>query len=436
MPRRVTILLLGLAVAGLAPASAETPPLVLTPRHDAAHALTWEGWAELAPAGRRDPAFSNASTAIGAQHASFVARLGSARRARATLWIGFRTAEDLAVRVESPDGKTLVAESDNPPGRDEVVSFVVDNGAQYLVRVIAKAGAPVPPDPQFRAALWIRQLLGTSTGIGRRLAYNRPNVCGDRPQTKVDSGGRPYVVHPPPCYATIKMPVTLVFVGFDRTEVDEHVPDVAGVFPDHGDPRTVRFKPVVADESAPGGAGVVPHEGGAQVRELALVQGTRISSLPVAYDFGEPRIVVATEKYSRSLFAAAKAATTPGTFAHPWDRAYLEAYNARSAAFRRESVVAPGSQVDFVDALRLEDWIARNPPPGVTLNPAKASGGFTYFVLDTYRAPYANEYFRTDRYHNFRVMNERTRDPDTGEQRGFDWGRVWGGRHRFLMLDT
>ena len=33
-------------------------------------------------------------------------------------------------------------------------------------------------------------------------------------------------------------------------------------------------------------------------------------------------------------------------------------------------------------------------------------------------------------------MNDLTVDPDSGSQNGFDWGRVWGGRYRFLMLDV
>ncbi|HEX9695187.1 MAG TPA: PPC domain-containing protein [Actinomycetota bacterium] len=423
-----------LAIPGVR-ASGETPPKILTVANDSTRPLAWDGTAVLAPAGVQQSQLRDASFTAGAAHQRFVAKVGPAREARVTIWIHWETPEDLALAVT--DGKqTTYASSDEQAGTDEIVSFDVANGATYTVEVYAKAGAPTGVRPQYEATAWVRHADGINTTkrANATLKFVKPNVCGD-PNYRVDANGSRVYEPPPPCYMKLKMPINVVFVGFDKAEVDAHKPDVAGQFPDP-DPRAQLVKPIVENESRTGGGVPLARNGGSQVRQAAMLQGSAMSYLPWAYDFGEPNIVVTDEAWTRRLFGAAKAATTSGEYAHPWDRAYLESYNGRAAALRRDHPVVPGSPVDFIDAMKVEDWIAKNPPKGLKFNPADSALGFTYFVIDTYRPSYAGEYFNVDRYHNFRVMNSLTTDPDTGEQRGFDWGRVWGGRYRFLMLDV
>lgn len=414
-------------------ASGAEAPLVLTPAHGPSRPLMWSGRAEAAPREFRTSATRTLSEASGARHRVFVPSLRGSARARVALWVHWDTPEDLAVAVRDSSG-AVVASSDEPAGTDESLVFDVADGAGYTVEVTAAATAPAAAG--YEAALWIRSIAGVKAArrAKAKLSYAKPNVCGDSAY-RFDEQGRRVAVAPPPCYAVFKVPVNIVFVGFDRKEVADHAPEVAGQFPDP-DPRGYRIKPVILDESQPGGAGVLAREGGATVRQAVHLAGGGIAHLPYAFDFGTPNIVVADERYSRRLFAAANEATVSGDYAHPSDRAYLERYNARASASRGDRRVAPQSPVDFIDAMRLEDWIARNPPPGLAFDLAKTPLQFTYFVLDTYRPPYAGRYFDLSRYHNFRVMNSLTVDPDTAEQRGFDWGRVWGGRYRFMILDT
>lgn len=426
----IGVLAVVLAIPGVR-AAAETPPKVLTAANDSTRPLAWDGMAVLTPAGVKQNQLRDASATAGAAHQRFVAKVGPAREARVSIWIHWATPEDLLLTV-TDGGQTVYATSDNPPGTDEVASFDVVNGATYTVEVYAKAGGALA----YEATAWVRHADGTNTTRRAKpaLRFTKPNVCGD-PATHVDANGARTVRTPPPCYMKLKVPINIVFVGFDRDEVEAHKPDVAGQFPDP-DPRAQRVKPLVESESSAGGGLPLAREGGAQVRQAAMLQGSAMSYLPWAWDFGEPNIVVPPESWTRKLFATAKAATTAGEYAHPWDRAYLESYNTRAAGLRRDHPVVPGSPVDFIDAMKVEDWIAKNPPKGLSFDLAKPSLAFTYFVIDTYRPSYAGEYFNLGRYHNFRVMNSLTTDPDTGEQRGFDWGRVWGGRYRFLMLDV
>lgn len=420
--RRVLIvgLCLAAAVAGLTPARAGAP-LTLTGANDTARPVRWSGVAEAAPGGRADSLLGDVSEQAGASLKDLAVRIGTARNAKAYVSVHAMQPDDLIVQVYESSGRLVLA-ADESGLEDETAVFRVTNNATYRVRVFSKTG--VATATEYQASAWLRDVSGTNTGVGRRLRYQKPNVCGDIP--KRDAKNKPIPL--PPCYFKIKVPINIVFVGFDKREVEASKGDILSALPDTED-QAPKVKPVVLNESSTGGAGYVAREGGAAVRTLALLQGSSLGYLPFAYEH-QFRIHVADEQYTRRVFAAAKTFTSPGEFSNPRDRAYLEAYNARAAGLRRARPVAPGSPVDFIDAVKLEDWMARNPMKGL------APGGYTYVVLDTYRPSFAGEYFNLDRYHHFRVMNADTKDPDTGEERGFDWGRVWGGRQRLIMLDT
>jgi hypothetical protein len=393
-----------LVAAYLVPASAndKTSPAALRPSNTSPHALSWEG--TLPPAGT--------------DSFWFVAELGVAREARVTSWIHWGTSEDLAVAIY--DGTTRVGSADADPGEDEIVSYTVLNGRRYEVRVTGNVNAQTA----FQGFTWVRSVAGRAFAGPGRLRYPKKDL-----------------------FATVDVPINVVFVGFDPSEVDAQRQAVLDQLPPS-------FRPVIRIGSTFwSNSGAVRRElgsGGRQARATAnallqpisvdprvpklLGRDIRIEPLEYRYHY---KFITAPESYSRDLFAAAKAATTPGDYALAFDRTFIEGYNARAGGLRGPgSVVAPKAPVDFIDGFRLEDWVAAHPPAGLDFDLTKPARGYTYFVMDSFRPSYAAEYFNPNHYHNFRVMNELTTDPDSGVQNGFDWARVWGGRYRFLMLDV
>jgi hypothetical protein len=369
---------------GTGAAGTEKEPTPLTPQNDASHAVEWSG--SLGPGLPVAPSESSFW---------FVADLGQARVARATALLHWETPEDLAITVLDEKGEQ-VESSDDLPGEDEFVSFDVANGKRYEIVVSGFVNASTA----FEGFLWVRSVSGRNfTGPGK-LVYPAKELI-----------------------ATLEVPINIVFVGFDPAEVEQQQKAVSDQLPPS-------FRPVIRTQSSLGGAAA------GLVRRLAS-PGGEATFEPMEFRY-RYNFITTPEEYNRKLFAAAKAATTSGEYSLPFDRSYIERYNARAGIPNREpdKLVAPGSPIDFIDGFTLEDWIAENPPAGLDFDLAKPADGYTYFVIDSYRPSYAGEYFNLNRYHNFRVMNDLTIDPDSGSQNGFDWGRVWGGRYRFLMLDV
>jgi hypothetical protein len=355
----------------------------LTPANDSAHALAWTG-----TVGPNTPVETTSTHSYW-----FAADLGDAATAKATVWIEWDTSEDLNVQVYDSNGVTVPnGFSDELPGDDEVASFDVRNGNLYEVRV----GGFVNVSTPYRGYLWVRSTEGRSFAGPGNLVYPRP-----------------------PLVATLDIPINIVFVGFDPAEVEANKPTVLNQLPP-------AFRPVIRTQSRLGG--------GTVRRQKAT--GTAVKQEPIEYRYSY-NFVTTPESYNRAFFAAAKAATSSGDYALTFDRDYIERYNAANGSKRGlDGLVAPGSPIDFVDGFSLEDWVAANPPEGLSFNLSAPANGYTFFVVDSFRPSYAKEYFNKNRYHNFRVMNETTIDPDSGTQNGFDWARVWGGRYRFLMLDV
>lgn len=368
------VLALVVAATG-ASAGTKDSPTALTPRNDASHALEWAG-----------------SVASGASDSYwFTASLGKARIARATALIHWETVEDLSLQILDDRGKEVEA-SNADPGEDEVASFDVRNGRRYEVRVTGALNLST----DFQGFLWVRSVSGRNFVGPGKLVYPKKQTL-----------------------AVLDVPINIVFVGFDPAEVARQKQTVLDRLPP-------AFRPVVRTQSSLGG--------GTTRRSKGV--GREIKTEPIEYRY-RYNLVTTPESYNRALFAAAKAATKPGEYSLAFDRDYIERYNARAGAMRgADKQVAPGSSIDFIDGFALEDWVAKHPPAGLSFDLSKPASGYTYFVIDSFRPSYAGEYFNLNRYHNFRVMNALTVDPDSGSQNGFDWARVWGGRYRFLMLDV
>jgi hypothetical protein len=97
-----------------------------------------------------------------------VADLGTAATAKATVWIEWDTPEGLNVAVLTESGGE-VAGDDADPGEDEVVSFDVENGKLYEVRV----GGFVNVSTAYRGYLWARSTSGRSFSGPGNLVYPR-----------------------------------------------------------------------------------------------------------------------------------------------------------------------------------------------------------------------------------------------------------------------
>ena len=175
--------------------------------------------------------------------------------------------------------------------------------------------------------------------------------------------------------------------------------------------------------------------------------------LPIEYRW-KPELIYAPDAFADGLFGAMMENSFLADVAGPTQAQFIEAYNeTRGSAYRVAAsgdptqAVAPASQQRMVEAERIEDWIAANaedhlgfdadndienveqPPNGGP----RQDVGYTVFYLNTWDSDEALEHFPAGEYHNWYI--ERI-DPDDGKFDGIDWARIWGGRYRFMMVDT
>ena len=175
---------------------------------------------------------------------------------------------------------------------------------------------------------------------------------------------------------------------------------------------------------------------------------TRPFLVPWSFNW-KPQVVYAPDAFADGLFATMKANSSKGDLSGAVYREHLERYNATRGIYRDDPAtplpdrqVLPGSQMRFVDAEKAEDWIAANTQKyfGWQLNGYVAKKqqkgsppGFAIFVLNTWDSPAAvRNLAPQSEYHAFKVVRI---DPDTGNDEGIDWARVWGGRYREMILD-
>lgn len=161
--------------------------------------------------------------------------------------------------------------------------------------------------------------------------------------------------------------------------------------------------------------------------------------LPIEFKW-QPEFHVASEQFSKDFFEVMADSTTDGRFSDDNYTAYLERYNATRGAYRVAAggeAVAPGSEVGFVDAEKVEDWLASeiNHYDGLEDVPAgkePGEAGYTVFFINSFDGP-GSEQLPQDQYHVFKI--ERPSPDIDGVDAGIDWARIWGGRYRFMMVD-
>jgi hypothetical protein len=239
-------------------------------------------------------------------------------------------------------------------------------------------------------------------------------------------------VDPDAPVASARVPLRVVAVGFEAGELDADA--ILAEVPTHQRPATLFERGGglrsgdVAD--VPGLNTLVNHGRIYYDQEEPLL-------LPIEFEW-EPELIHAPSAFADGLFAHMVANSHTGTHAGTETTAYLEHYNlTRGSPYRIAaggSPVAPGSEVLFVDGEATEDWIAEHSEALLGFHAGRDPGesGYTVFLLNTWDSPEALAHFPADTYHHFFI--DRT-DPDTGAYRGIDWGRIWGGRYRFMMVD-
>ncbi|HEY3206359.1 MAG TPA: PPC domain-containing protein, partial [Gaiellaceae bacterium] len=235
-------------------------------------------------------------------------------------------------------------------------------------------------------------------------------------------------------------PLRVVMVGFKPGEVDEAA--VLGQIP-------TSQRPGVLIPRADSGAGSCDNENPWVLGASTLLnhgrcyyEGTKPFLVPSEYRW-KPKLIYAPDSFADGLFAAMRANSTTGEFTGSAYRPYLEKYNAERGVYRGvDRQVLPGTPVRFVDAEATEEWLAQNsmaalgfdlgPRGGTTIGPGKVPG-YTIFVLNTWDSPQALA--RLAPQHEYHVFRINRIDPDTHEFAGIDWARVWGGKHREVILD-
>ncbi|MBA2383645.1 MAG: hypothetical protein H0V68_03145 [Actinobacteria bacterium] len=157
--------------------------------------------------------------------------------------------------------------------------------------------------------------------------------------------------------------------------------------------------------------------------------------VPYEYTW-KPQLIYAPTEFTTGLFNAMRANSSTGDFAKSSNRQYLEGYSASrggSAAPTRSSrPMRPSASSTARRSRNSRALLGWNDPArgkGAGRNPA-----YTIYILNTWDSATARAILNPkDEYHVWKV--NRT-DPDTGDFDGIDWARIWGGRYRFMMVDT
>jgi hypothetical protein len=164
--------------------------------------------------------------------------------------------------------------------------------------------------------------------------------------------------------------------------------------------------------------------------------------VPIQYQW-KPQLVYAPTTFTTALFQQMMANSKTGDFHGTTYRPYLEAYNTSRGIYRGVgNQVFPGNSIRFFDAEKTETWLAQNsmkylgfdlgPKGGANLGPGQKPG-YTVFIMNTWDSPEAQAILAPQHeYHT--LLIDRT-DPDVHDFAGIDWGRVWGGNSREVVLD-
>lgn len=316
--------------------------------------------------------------------------------------------DDYDLYVDGPAGQR-VGSSTSSGGHEKVV---LDNppAGTYSVRTLA----------------WLVAPGGTYTGTATL------KVAAAPPPEDAGSVLHPY--DPSAAQATVEVPLRVVAVGFAPGELDPA--KVLGEIPNSQRPGVLipRGQTSSGDQFPLFGAETLVNHG------RNYYNDSKPFLVPYEYRW-KPELIYAPTEFTTGLFTAMRANSTTGEFSSSRNRDYLEGYNATRGVYRGTgALVAPQTPVRFVDGEKVEDWIAANSQELLGWDdPARGKGpgrnpGYTVYILNTWDSAEARAILQPeDEYHVWKI--NRT-DPDTGTFDGIDWARIWGGRYRFMMVDT
>ena len=309
----------------------------------------------------------------------------------------------------------------NGPTGARVGSSTTETGYEKVVLVNPPAGTYT-----VNTLAWLVAPGGTYTGKATLSVATAPPPA--------DTGSVLYPYDPAAAQAKVEVPLRVVAVGFAPGELDEA--KVLGEIPNFQRPGVLipRGQSPAGDQNPLFGAETLVNHG------RNYYNDSKPFTVPYEYTW-KPKLIYAPTEFTTGLFNAMKANSTTGDFAKSGNRQYLEGYNATRGAYRgADALVAPNAPVRFVDGEKVEDWIAANSKEMLGWDdPARGKGagrnpGYTVYILNTWDSAEARTILNPqDEYHVWKV--NRT-DPDTGDFDGIDWARVWGGRYRFMMVDT
>ena len=307
-----------------------------------------------------------------------------------------------------------VGSDGSPPGIQEHVEIDSPVGGVYTVKVLAFL---VAPGSSYTATA---RLSGTGTGgtVDTTPGSVIWNWDRDAPQ------------------ASVEVPLRVVMVGFRPGELDESA--LVGEIPDTQRPGVLIKR---GSESSQSGD-THPLFGAEELINHGRSYFTDSKPYTVPYEYRWKRqVIYAPEAFTTGLFSAMRANSTTGDYSNVRNREFLERYNTSRGVYRGVlSNVTPAAPIRFVDGEKVEDWIAANTQAYLGFDmPARGKGGgtnpgYTVFVLNTWDSPAAKSILQPD--HEYHVFKINRNDPDTGGFDGIDWARIWGGRYRFMMVDT
>jgi hypothetical protein len=324
---------------------------------------------------------------------------------------GSRASDWFGLYVHKPDGTFLTA---NGVGPDKTIRIDDAQAGAYRIEIYAVLGEPGD-------------------------TYSGTAVLEERSDTTPPAGGVGYAFDAKAPKAQAEVPLRVVLVGFGANEVDAS--KLIAQLPESQ-------RPGVLIPYAPAGGGLTDCTGTGILFGLEqLVNHGRCFFdanepflVPVQYNW-KPQVIHAPAAFTNALFAQMAANSTTGEFKSSGYRQYLEKYNANRGVFRgADKLVTPNAPARFIDAEKVEDWLAQNSREhlgfdlgGRSQDDPGVKPGYTIFVLNTWDSAAAKQHLKPEHeYHAWKVVRI---DPDLGTDEGIDWARVWGGRYRELILD-
>lgn len=408
-PRRVFLcLILALSAAGASAAEPASGSISTEMR-----SVSWTGGTGTTP----DPVFSGCTQGDpSCDYFELTVDTGEAKtRQDATIAIVSETAIDYDMFVMDSEGAQIA--SGGSAGANE--SVLIEGLRSGLYYVAVKNWSTSPTDSYQGSAILsdsgVPLSSGETTPSGLAWGYD-----AEAPQVSVE------------------VPLRVVMVGFDPNDPQDvfTAEEIFREIPDHQQ---------VGVLNEYGGGFRSGDDSDVEVDTLvnhgrAYYRNNKPALLPIEYRW-KPELIYAPAEFADALFKTMVEESTLASPAGPSQARFIESYNAsRGSALRLAAsgdpaqMVAPLAPQRMIDAQTVENWVAKHTGQYLPFAATNETDnvGYTVYFLNTWDADEALAHFPKGEYHNWYI--ERI-DPDDGSFDGIDWGRVWGGRYRFMMVD-